>query len=111
MTIKLVSTPSLIGKGEITEINLPDQLGIGSNVLGSFKLKNIGTAEAEFRILISPQWYSTKYSASGVLPIGSTLTASLGSGQIIMPDHDAVIIIEAQRLYEGSWVVDDTKSH
>jgi len=111
MTIKLVSEPSEQGKGEITEINLPDELRFGSSISGSFILKNIGTAEAKFKIVIDPAWLPLKYSADGIVPVGATFTASLGTGLITMPNQDAIIKIEAQRLVGAEWIVDDTKSH
>ena len=111
MTIKLVSTPSGVGKAEIIAINLPDELMGGSRIAGSFVLKNVGEAEAEFRILITTIWDDKKYSAAGVVPVGGLLTAGLSSVNIIMPNQDAIIQADGQRMQEGNWVTDDTKSH
>ena len=111
-TMVPVSPPTEEGKGEIIEVSLPAELPEGSYVEGYFRIKNVGTATAKFRSRLVTEWNGkqsigpeTDLASNGVLRI------NLAAGGIVMPAQDAVITIYAQRLKDGVWVIDDTKSH
>ena len=112
MTIKLAATPPPTeGKAVVYEINLPSELAAGASITGNIKAQNIGAVEDTIRILITTQWDGAQYQGSGLVPVNSLLTVTIGSGVITMPSLDAVIKIEAQHLEGTAYVTDDTKSH
>jgi len=103
--------PTGEGKASVYEVNLPSDLKAGSSITGTVKIQNIGAVEDDLRILITTEWDSKKYQASGSVPVNWVLTATIAEGVMVMPDIDAIMTIEAQHLEAGVWVTDDTRTH
>ena len=113
LNLTLTVTPAVYeGKAEIIEISLPAELTEGSYVEGFFRIKNVGTAVATIRSRLVTEW-NGQQSLGPQYPLqpNEILRINLTAGGIVMPAQDAVITIYAQRLKDGVWVIDDTKSH
>ena len=104
--------PSGEGKASIIEVNLPDELSAGNQIIGYFRIKNIGTVEDDMRILVTTMWDGKQYAGWNSVPVNSVLRyAIIDTHNIIMPNQDAVIKIEGQHKENGVWITDDTKTH
>ena len=114
MTIKLVVEPPPPvdeGVAQVYAIELPSELDSGAWIIGKVKIKNIGPAEDDLRALVTTEWNGKLYAGQDKVPVGSILSLTIPSGLIMMPDVDAVIIVDAQHLEAEVWVTDDTKTH
>ena len=103
--------------GSITEINLPDVLGEGSPITGSVVITNIGDITAPFRCRFITEWNGSEFltEETELIP-GASLEATIPTGEVLMPNQDASIKMQAERHYvviahTDQWEVDDLKSH
>ena len=96
--------------GEVTEINLPDELALGDPITGYARVKNVGSGSGILRCTLTTEWDGATYSAEQVLDPLQTLEATLPAG-VVMPNQDAVITIRAEHLDSGVWIIDDVKTH
>jgi len=99
------------GKAEITEISLPSELSEGVWITGYIIVTNIGGATADLKCIVTTEWDSKEYEATGTIHSGGILKPTISSGLIQMPNQDAVMTIRAYHYKDGEWILDDTKTH
>ena len=99
------------GKAQISLIDLPSELEAGAFITGLIKIKNIGEATDDLRLLVIPEWTDVQYGRDAQVAVGGTLAVSIIEGLLVMPDKDAIIVMKGQHLEDGVWITDDEKSH
>jgi len=106
-----VSPPPEEGKASIIEVSLPNELTKDSWITGYVRIKNIGTATARFRHFLTTEWNGKESKTEADLRPGDVLRVNFYEGGLVMPSQDALMTIRAQRLKDGVWITDDTKTH